>query len=215
MPILPYCVLLPNVRIDIPKIGVAQAEIHHLRDSGLLALCSELNKGRISAGFKSAALEFHNAVHTVFGQVAVVPFRFPTWLSLPELRAHLQQKSSSYRQFLTEHANDVQIEVRVLLRPSSPTSAARISGTEHLRARAATARQLKESAEKARNIIAAEVREWRAREIPEGLRMYALADRRQLDSIREKLSRRNSEIRLRWSGPWPATEFLPEGLSKG
>lgn len=207
MAILPYCAFLQKQNVEIPISGVNQSEIRRLQEGELLVAYSEIEKERISASnFKNAALEFHKVVHAFFSQMAVVPFRFPTRLSLPELGEHLRQKSNNYVRFLREHADDVQIELRILLPAENVANAA--TGTEHLRQRSASFRQVKETAERAREMLHEDVREWREREIPGGLRLYALVSREHVNGVREKLSRRKPEISLRWSGPWPATEFL-------
>src|SRR5436309_13879783 len=122
MPVLPYCILLRNSAICIPETGVMNSQVHQLSTGDLLALYSEIEKSDIQAkAFQPAALEFHRVVHAVIENAAVVPFRFPTWLTLPELTRHLKQESQRYTSFLTNHANHVQMELRVT---SSPISSA-------------------------------------------------------------------------------------------
>jgi Gas vesicle synthesis protein GvpL/GvpF len=209
MPVIPYCILLQYRSPSVPVTGIGDSHIQKLSEGELVALYSELEKVDISPkSLQSAALEFHRVVRTVFEQVAVVPFRFPTWLTQPELIKHLQEESQRYRAFLTSHANHVQMEARVAFAASNSTKIAATSGTAHLRARAAEARRLRGTAEILRNLLASEVVEWRERETPAGLRLYALVDRSHTADFRERLSRQEHEINVRWSGPWPATEFL-------
>ena len=207
MPVLPYCVLLHDSATSIPETGVLKSSIHQVNEGVLLATYSELLRGDISAKmFQPAALEFHKVVHAIFDKAAVVPFRFPTWLTASELSAHLQQESQRYTTFLIDHAKHTQMEVRLTASASSPTSST--SGTAHLRARAAESRQLRNTAEALKNLLSAEVIEWRERDSPQGARLYALVDRAHITDFRERLSRLEHEISMRWSGPWPATEFL-------
>ena len=212
MPVLPYCILLRNSAISIPETGVMNSQVHQLRTGDLLALYSEIEKSNIPAkAFQPAALEFHQVVHAVFENAAVVPFRFPTWLTMQELTRHLQQESQRYTSFLTNHANHVQMEVRVTSRPiSSPIGT---SGTGHLRARAAESQRVRNIEDALKNLLSAQVIEWRERHTPAGLRLYALVARTNIAGFRERLSENEHQGNLRSSGPWPATEFLERNKS--
>lgn len=215
MPALPYCVLLADSGMAIPPTGVAQSPIASVRHGELLTLYSEMEKIAISpSSLKDAALEFHNTVHAVFRQTAVVPFRFPAWLSIPELEVHLAQQSSRYESFLREHRDDVQMEVRVLLASTQASGLTPRSGTEHLRSRAAQYRRLARIGAKVRQMLGPEVSEWRERETPEGLRLFAFVRREYVQAFREKLGGQKSDVHVRHSGPWPATEFLPAELQR-
>lgn len=207
MSVLPYCILLRDFASSIPERGVLNSRIHRICEGDLLALYSELLRSDIGLEkFQPAALEFHRVVHAILGEAAVVPFRFPTWLTPSELSKHLQQESQHYTKFLINHANDVQMEIRLKPVSSSLTKAA--TGTAHLRARAAESRELRHTAEDLKNLLSPEVIEWRERDIPDGLRLYALVARPNLPAFRERLSKRANDVSMRWSGPWPATEFL-------
>ena len=209
MPVLPYCIFLANPRLEPPVRGVQGSEIQIIAVDRLMALYSEIEKSLLSAStFQQDALAFHDVVHEVFGHAAVVPFRFPSWLNVTELADHLRKESERYERFLSAHAEHVQMELRLAApAPSLPDHPAR-SGTEHLRGRAARTRQLRETADEFRHSLAAEVIEWREREVPEGLRLFGLVHRDQVAGVREKLGGRGPDVSVRWSGPWPATEFL-------
>ncbi|PYY00298.1 MAG: hypothetical protein DMG64_11945 [Acidobacteria bacterium] len=207
MPVLPYCIVLRDSGISTPKTGVLNSGIHQMSEGNLRGLYSELLRSEISPRiFQQAALEFHKVVHAVFDETAVVPFRFPTWLTPAELSRHLQQESQRYTTFLNNHAKHTQMEVRLTSSTTSPTNA--ISGTAHLRARAAESWQLRNTAEELKNLLSSEVIEWRERDTSQGMRLYALIDRANVTSFRERLGKREHDTSLRWSGPWPATEFL-------
>jgi len=208
MPILPYCVAL--TRPDTLSIkGVGQSEVHRLEQDSLTALYSDVERSAISPKtFQQTAVEFHNVVHSVFANAGVVPFRFPTWLTHAELAAHLREESRRYCSFLTEHAEHVQMELRIIRASSDLPKASTSTGTEHLRSRAAQVRQMHTAAEELKLLLSAEVIGWRERESPEGLRLYALVGRNRVASFRERLSGCEHGVGLRWSGPWPATGFL-------
>jgi gas vesicle protein GvpL/GvpF len=203
MSLLTYCILLDGGSMNFPSAGVLGAEIEPIAESGLIALCSEIERSAISANnFQQAALEFHHVVQAVFADKALIPFRFPTWLSPEEMRANLRQETPRYKNFLLSHADHVQMEVRIQAEAAGSPLAA--TGVEHLRARAAQLRKVSEQAGAVRHQLADTVIEWRERESADGIRLYALVSRKSGGTFREKLNR----LSVRASGPWPATEFF-------
>jgi hypothetical protein len=202
MPLLLYCVLLNNGAEVLPGTGICGFEIKRMAQGELLAIYSEMERSWVEPkNFSDAALEFHNVVHAVFGHTAVIPFRFPTWLSSDELSKHLDQQSNRYGVFLKRHANHAQMELRIIA-PASITSVS--SGVGHLRARAAQLREVEQRAAELKDLVRQEVLEWRERDLPNGKRLYALVERAVVASFCQKLTGKD----VRCSGPWPATEFL-------
>lgn len=203
MPRLPYCVVLTKALVNAPAIGVQSANVQSTDIDELTVLYSELGMSQITPQtFQQSALEFHRVIHTAFAQAAVIPFRFPTWLSADELANHFQKELTTYRLFLTKHADHVQMELRIA--QASAVSPPDATGTQHLRRRAAQLQEIDNAAQELKHLLAAEALDWRERDIPEGKRLYALVDRRAIVAFRERLSGRGSRV----SGPWPATEFL-------
>jgi len=203
--VLPYCMVLSANAGFSPLKGVLDAEVQSLEEAGLTVAYSRIDKSDISAAnFQQTALQFHEVLHAIFAAAATIPFRFPTWLTPSELRQHLHSGSARYKAFLTEHASHVQMEARIRLGPGEQVSPS-LSGTEHLRARAAQIRELRDVAEKTKQAVFAEAVQWRERETPDGVRLFALVDRGNVASFREKLSQHGN---LRVTGPWPTTEFL-------
>jgi gas vesicle protein GvpL/GvpF len=212
MILLPYCIVLCVNAGLFPKSGVTGSDVHSLAESHLAVAYSPIEKSRITADtFQKSALEFHNVVHAIFAQSAVVPFRFPTWLSEAELRQHVREHCSRYQAFLQQHREHVQMEVRIRLAAQATSDSA--TGTEHLRSRAAQLRTTGEAAEAVQQSLSGEALEWRQREIPEGLRLFALVERCRIVSFREALARLGPNLGA--SGPWPATEFLEEPAKIG
>ena len=209
MPVLPYCIFLATPTLALPMRGVQDSEIQIIAVDRLMASYSEIEKCRLSAQiFRQDALAFHDVVRGVFARTAVVPFRFPTWLTLTELTDHLRKESERYERFLSTHAEHVQMELRLgAPAPGLPDTPAS-SGTEHLRGRAARLHRVRESADEVRQLLSAEVVDWRERDTPEGTRLFALVPRDRVPSFREKLGESGADVSVRWSGPWPATEFL-------
>jgi hypothetical protein len=203
MPLLPYCVLLTKSSSALPEKGVGGTLVQSKICGRLTTLYSEMETSQItSVGFQRAALEFHHVVHGAFANAAVIPFRFPTWLTTAELSSHLEKESERYQSFLIRHASDVQMELRLAHATGATQQAS--TGTEHLHARAARLHEVEDAARELKQLLGDQVQEWRERDIPEGKRLYALVERTRVTSFREKLSGRT----VRWSGPWPATEFL-------
>lgn len=203
MPRLPYCVVLTKAVVSLPATGVQGANVQPADIDELTVLYSELGIGQITPqNFQQSALEFHRVVHAAFSPAAVIPFRFPTWLSADELANHVQKELTTYRSFLTKHADHVQMELRIA--QASAASQPHATGTQHLRARAAQLHETDKAAQELKQLLAGEALDWRERDIPEGKRLYALVDRRAIADFRERLSGHD----LRLSGPWPATEFL-------
>lgn len=209
MPLLAYCILLDGGAISLPGQGVLSSKAEAIAESGLVALCSEMERSAITpSNFQQAALEFHRVIQNTFAQSAVIPFRFPTWLTAEEVKAHLRQESPRYRDFLIRHADHVQMELRIA-NPDRSTPEA-TSGAEHLRARAAQLRSVSEHAQQVKHQLADTVIEWRERETGDGMRLYALISSKSVERFREKLNR----ISMRASGPWPATEFFEPHSAK-
>lgn len=203
MPLLAYCIVLDGERATFPEQGALGAKVDIVGESSLIALCSEMQRSLISANnFQQTALEFHRVLHEVFAQRAVVPFRFPTWLNREEMKSHLGRESLRYKDFLLQHADHVQMEVRVARQ--EPAIEETATGAEHLRARAAQLRKVNEQASEIKNLVAENALEWRQRETPDGVRLYALVSRTSIESFREKLKRASVPA----TGPWPATEFF-------
>ena len=203
MALLAYCIVLDDGERKFPSEGLLDSRIEPIAELGLIALCSEMEPSAISAGnFQQAALEFHRVVQAVFADKAVIPFRFPTWLSREEMKVHLRQESLRYKDFLVQHADHVQMEVRIQAEAAAPISAA--SGTEHLRGRAAQMRKVNDEAQGIKNLLADIALDWHARETHDGMRLYALVSKASVEAFREKLK----SVPARISGPWPATEFF-------
>lgn len=205
MLILPYCVLLTNSADKLPSKGVRDAAVHARNACSLTFLYSEMEPTEIASNtFQQSALQFHYVVQTVFADEAVIPFRFPTWLSEEEMTTHLEQESERYESFLTQHAKHVQMEFRVVMQSEQRIAS---SGTEHLRMRADRLREVRKAAEELRRHVAADVVDWKERDIQEGKRLFALMERSHVARFRERLCERG----IHATGPWPATEFLVAG----
>ena len=209
MALVPYCIFLTD-EVEVPPTGIQGSLVSLLTEDDLSVTYSEISEPQQLSGdhLQGAALDFHNTVHAIFAHRAVIPFRFPTLLNERELRQHLRSQAVPYRNFLREHANEVQMEVRLWpfnsARPKPATS-----GTEYMeRLVADEARMLTWGAIPS-GLPGA--RDWRTRRSRDLIRLFALVDRKYLEEFRTKIKERfpAGNIRMRVSGPWPATEFLP------
>lgn len=214
MALLPYCIFLQDSEVSVPARGVQGSVVHVLAKGELSANYSELQQTQFTAvDLQQAALEFHQVVHAIFEEQAVIPFRFPTWLSAEALGEHLDEQAEPYSRFLSQHASDVQMEIRIS-GGASPSGAA--SGTEYLRARSGRAQSLRTAAEALKARVADIVSDWRERPLPDGLRLFALLDRKSVGEFRERLGKAEDlTLVCRVTGPWPATEFLPQPAQGG
>jgi hypothetical protein len=218
MLLLPYCVFLPG-SVEVPETGINGTSVRQLRSGDLTATCSDLQPSVVAGDrLQRAALDFHDVVHAIFTHKSVIPFRFPTWLSEVELRAHLEEKSEQYQNFLYEHADKVQMEVR--LWPFEGTQVHASSGTEYMQRLTFRFTQLHGDALGVQHRVgnSVPVREWRVNRSRDMVRLFALVGRADVTQFREAVTAaiRPGNTRLRVSGPWPATEFLtPDEDSRG
>jgi hypothetical protein len=214
MALLPYCIFLGQSEPSVPSRGVQGSAVHVLAKGELSANYSELQQTEFTGvDLQQAALEYHQVVHTIFEAQAVVPFRFPTWLTPEALGEHLDQQAEVYSRFLRQHAHDVQMEIRI---SAGTTATGAPSGTEYLRARSGTAQRLQTAAEALKAGVADIVADWRERPLPDGLRLFALLDRKSVSDFRERLGAAEGLTPVsRVTGPWPATEFLPQPAQGG
>jgi hypothetical protein len=212
--LLPYCVFLANLA-KVPRTGVEDRRVHQLDLAGLSVIHSDLGTNEIAGDkFKAAALRFHEVVHAVFEQRAVIPFRFPTLLTPEELRDHLHKESEDYLKFLRAHPDDVQIEVRLWrVEAERPKPA---GGTEYMMRLSEHLMLLQSAARKVQRASAHLVREWKNDEDHETFRLFALISRKHTDDFRERLAAtvQRADVHMRVTGPWPATEFFP-GSARG
>ena len=214
MALLPYCIFLPHADA-IPDTGIQDRPIQSLESAGLVAIYSELEPPNISADqFRAAALKFHQVVHAVFDRCAVIPFRFPTFLTESELREHLGKESPEYLNFLATHADDVQMEVRLWLPNTLQTQPG--SGTEYMQSLANRMVYLNNASHYVQHISEDLVREWKSDDSRDAKRLFALIPRSRITDFRERFTDkpRPENVSMRLTGPWPASEFFAGSASR-
>jgi hypothetical protein len=188
---------------------VAGSLVSHLERSGLTIFFSENPttdlwlKGPLSKSVN----EFHRVQQEIFRETGIIPFRFPTILEDGDkLRAHLEERSGEYINLLARFANFVQIDITVTQTASSP----RPSGADYLRERQNRNRTLDEFTTQLRSEAGTLAKDWRQRSIANGLRCFALVERKQVQEFNERMKTVSmpSQLSARVSGPWPVAEFL-------
>lgn len=216
MPVLPYCVF--NKSLELPEIvtGVHEAPVLRLNEEELSALYSEIPALPQDTGeLAQAAMSFQSTVQQAFGAGIVIAFRFPTQLtSVDELREHLRQNAQKYSTSLMRLNGVAQMEVR-LTQFGAPAAAplSEVSGTEYLKARQAQSAGISSAIEALKQGVGTTVHEWKTRESGGVTRLYALIPHDKAPEFKREMGfvRLSGGTRAVISGPWPPSEFLPEG----
>jgi hypothetical protein len=215
MPLLAYCLAEARRAINVPLTGVQDAALQQISEAALQCFISDYRPP--SAGedqdIERLALAFHRVLKDIFGQVAIIPFRFPTLLQdESEVRSLLRERSEDYSRSLARLRDSVQMEVQ--LRLSGEPSPAQVgsSGARYLRERQERRQRLAITADELRRQLAPHATDWLQRETAQGLRCYALTQRSSVPEFLRQLehSQISSEVLARATGPWPTTEFLKE-----
>lgn len=200
-------------RANAPSTGVGQEPVLSIQEYGLECWYNEIDEHSFSGDeqIKKAALEFHRFVSAVFGGATVLPFRFPTILeSLDELREHLDEKAYWYATALGHMEGMAQFEARIIQRAAAPAAEAP-SGKAYLEEKKQSLDGLRLAEAAVLTGLEDFIRDSHLKEAPGGLRLYLLSEKSLTTKIRAALKgiALPPGLELRFSGPWPSTEFLP------
>lgn len=210
VPVLAYCTLLAASPVRLAEAGVRGSALQPLDLAELRLVYSDLDVE--PEWTRDDALQFHGVLRSVLEQADVLPFRFPTLLPDDEaLRNYLREAAAELLTALRHIAGAVQMEVRIATNPPvAPRKGAAPSGAEYLRARGAELKTLEAAAEQARAALQDVAREWRQRETPGRLRLFALVGREHVAELQHRATSLEMPegVAVRVSGPWPATEFV-------
>jgi len=201
--LLLYCMAEADAQAELPPRGVRGAAVEAVTRGDLACYFSRYDQfgGGSAEELKRDALDFHWAIHHVFQQRAVIPFRFPAMLAeISTLEAFLDRHAPAYLADLQRLRDLVQMEVR-LPPPVAEAVAATTSGTAYMKAKFDAAQKVVELENRVKS--AAPGREWRQR----AGRFFALIPRGEEAQFREKIAALG-EASLRVSGPWPPSEFV-------
>jgi len=208
VPVLAYCTLLAASPVRLPEAGVRGSALQPLDQAELRVVYSDLDTEPEWA--RDDAVQFHGVLRSLLEQADVLPFRFPTVLPDDEaLRDYLREAAPELLAGLQRIAGAVQMEVRIATQTQA-AGAPSASGAAYLRARAAELKTLEAAAEQARAALQDVAREWKQRETPAGLRLFALIGRSHVAEFKHRAGSLElpEGVAALVSGPWPATEFV-------
>lgn len=210
--ILVYCGFRQSPELALPAVGVNAAAVQLMSLGDLCLLWSEVDWPFDPQRMQKSAVEFHEVVHMVFRQTAVIPFRL---LSVFEdqqaFSAYAAENRERFLQDLNRLKDFVQMECVIYPSPSQ-TPVDRSSGKAYLEQKAVALRSSEALAGAMRDALAHLSREIHVRENKSGTRIFVLVQRGQENGFRHAVTAVPipSHLAVRTSGPWPAAEFLSE-----
>lgn len=210
--ILAYCAFRHAAELTMPLFGVNAASVQAASSGQLSLLWSEVEWPFDPERMQKSAVEFHEVVHQVFRQAAVVPFRLlSVFDDLPALKAFFEKNQARFLDDLERLNAVVQMECVVYPLPTR-VQPAKSSGREYLEQKAVALRSAEGFAQAMRAALAHLSREVRVREAKNGTRIFVLIDRGRENDFRQAVSAVAipEHLSRRVSGPWPAAEFLSE-----
>jgi hypothetical protein len=214
MTVLAYCITETEPDIQVPSRGLEGQAIRSLTESGLRCFISDYGKEAAGKPVRESALTFSRVLQDIFGQVAIIPFCFPTLLpSESEISDFVRENAAEYRKALSRLRDSVQMDVHIgFCDPEQKLEARDESGTDYLRKRLSRHQHLEGVAEEFRRAAQPLIQDWRQREVAAGIRGHALVARGLAASFLEKIAGIEipADFNVRVTGPWPAAEFLKE-----
>ncbi len=210
--ILVYCGFRQSPQLALPAVGVNAAPVHVAALDELNLLWSEVEWPFDPQRMQRSAVEFHEVVHQVFRQTAVIPFRL---LSVFEdqqaFTAFATQNHERFLEDLNRLKDFVQMECVIYPAPSQP-QVDHSSGKAYLEQKAVAIRSLEGFAQAMLDALAHLSREVRVRDGKNGTRIFVLVERGRENDFRHAVTAVPIPTHLsrRMSGPWPAAEFLSE-----
>jgi hypothetical protein len=210
--ILVYCGFRYAPELALPAMGVNAAPIQVAAWDELSLLWSEVEWPFDPERMQKSAVEFHEVVHQVFKQTAVIPFRllsvFEDQLAFTAFTAENRER---FLEDLHRLKDLVQMECVIYPAPSQE-QVNRSSGKAYLEQKAAAMRSSEGFAQATRDAVAHLSREVRVREGKNGTRIFVLVERGRENDFRQAVTAVPIPTHLsrRTSGPWPAAEFLSE-----
>ena len=161
---------------------------------------------------QKSAVEFHEVVHQVFKQAAVIPFRLLSVFDDQQaFAAFVAENRQRFLEDLNRLKDVVQMECVIYPKPSE-TPVDRSSGKAYLQQKAVALRSSEALVQATQDALAHLSREVRVREGKNGTRIFVLVDRGRDNDFRQAVSVVQIPVHLsrRVSGPWPAAQFLSE-----
>jgi len=210
--ILAYCAFRHAPELALPSVGVNAAPVQVAASGGLSLLWSEVEWPFDPERMQKSAVEFHEVVHQIFGQTAVIPFRLLSVFDDQQaFTAFAAENQERFLEDLERLRNFVQMECVIYPAPSRP-QVDRSSGKAYLEQKAVAMRSSEGFAQAMRRAVEHLSREVRLREAKNGTRIFVLVERGRENDFRHAVSAVAipEHLSRRMSGPWPAAEFLSE-----
>lgn len=210
--LLVYCGFRQSPELALPAMGVNAAPVKVAAADGLGLLWSEVEWPFDPQRMQKSAVEFHEVVHKVFKQTAVIPFRLlSVFDDLPAFTAFAEKSRERFLQDLNRLKDFVQMECVIYPAPSQ-VPIDRSSGKAYLEQKAVALRSSEGLAHATQEAVAHLSREVRVREGKNGTRIFVLVKRGRENDFRQAVTvvPMPAHLSRRMSGPWPATEFLSE-----
>ena len=208
--ILVYCGFRQSPEVVLPAIGVNAAPVQVAAWDELGLLWSEVEWPFDPERMQKNAVEFHEVIHQVFKQTAVIPFRL---LSVFEDRPAFTAFAAESRERFIEDLNRLKdfVQMECVIYPK-PSQIDRSSGKAYLQQKAVALRSSEGFAQATQDAVAHLSREVRVREGKNGTRIFVLVERGREHDFRQAVTAVPipSHLSRRMSGPWPAAEFLSE-----
>jgi hypothetical protein len=208
--VLVYCGFRHVPQLALPALGVNAAPVQVAASDELSLLWSEVEWPFDPERMQKSAVEFHEVVHQVFKQTAVIPFRLLSVFDDQQaFTAFAAENRQRFLQDLSRLKDFVQMECVIYPKPSQID---RSSGKAYLQQKAVALRSSEGFAQATQDAVAHLSREVRVREGKNGTRIFVLVERGRENDFRQAVTAVPIPTHLsrRMSGPWPAAEFLSE-----
>jgi hypothetical protein len=209
---LVYCGFRHAPEISLPAVGVNATPVQVASFDNLSLLWSEVEWPFDPQRMQKSAVEFHEVVHQVFKQTAVIPFRLlSVFDDQPALTSFAAENRERFLEDLVRLKDFVQMECVIYPAPSQ-IQLDRSSGKAYLEQKAIALRSSEASVRATQDALAHLTKDIRVREGKNGTRIFVLVDRGRENDFRQAVSAVPIPVHLsrRMSGPWPAAEFLSE-----
>jgi hypothetical protein len=210
--VLVYCGFRQSPQLALPALGVNASPIQLAALDDLGLLWSEVAWPFAPERMQKSAVEFHEVVHKVFKQTAVIPFRLLSVFDNQQaFTAFAAENRQRFLEDLDRLKDFVQMECVIYPAPSQ-TQVDRSSGKAYLEQKAVALRSSEGFAQATRDALAHLSREVRVREGKNGTRIFVLVERGRENDFRQAVTAVPipNHLSRRMSGPWPAAEFLSE-----
>lgn len=210
--ILVYCGFRHAPELALPAVGVNAAQVEVMDMDNLSLLWSQVDWPFDPERMQKSAVDFHEVVHRMFRQTAVIPFRLlSVFQDHQAFTAFTTENRERFLKDLERLKGVVQMECVIYPAPAQqPVN--RSSGKAYLEQKAVALRSSEGFAQAVQDALAYLGREVRVRQGKNGTRIFVLVERGRENDFRQTVAAVPipSHLSRRTSGPWPAAEFLSE-----